>query len=399
MNKKIISGLLVGSALFASPAFAYTCDSCVVGAVERLQVGVKQAIDSSTNQLLYILQSINTNLSNVGTKVSDTIVQSSNSQREMAVEVQRKAEKERIERNTQLPVDPCASSGSNFVATAMTGSASRSSSYRSGGGGSAPSSAVLARKLASPIPTTEGSRKQTYAIHTERYCNVIENKLGYSGCSTSDMPDGDSSIDSVLTGAGKPGKEPELTFTKEQEEAGRAYASLSVDPHPPEHLSKGEASTEQGRLYIAMQKAYQANMSAAEKPAFDAIAARVPFAGSKKLIEELKKSDGAAKYYDATASKAAKATGTMSLAELQDFEAGRRFRNPYWMIAMGAEADPAKLQREMVFMQAYANEMMYQQYRKMEQQDIRLGLILASMTRNEMTGKLEAQRARVAAAK
>jgi hypothetical protein len=53
----------------------------------------------------------------------------------------------------------------------------------------------------------------------------------------------------------------------------------------------------------------------------------------------------------------------------------------------------------MVFMQAYANEMMYQQYRKMEQQDIRLGLILASMTRNEMTGKLEAQRARVAAAK
>jgi hypothetical protein len=89
----------------------------------------------------------------------------------------------------------------------------------------------------------------------------------------------------------------------------------------------------------------------------------------------------------------------MSLAELQDFEAGRRFRNPYWMIAMGAEADPTKLQRELIMMQAFTNEMLYQQLRRQEQQDIRLGLILASLTRSEMAPRLEAQRARVAAAK
>jgi len=398
MKKKIIAALIGSSALFASPAFAY-CDSCVTGAVERMHLGVVQTIETTSSQIAALLQAINTNLSNVGTKVSDSIAETGNKQREMAIEIQRKAEKERIERTTQLPVDPCASSGSNYVSTAMSGSASRSSSYRRGGGGSAPSSTVLAKKLNDPTPTTEGTRKQTYAIHAERYCNVVENKLGYAGCSMSNMPDGDSNIDSLLIGAGRPGKEPDLTFSKEQEEAGRAYASLAVDPHGPEHLSKAEAATEQGRLYIAMQKAYQSNMSAAEKPAFDAIAARVPFAGSKKLIEELKKAEGAAKYFDATASKQAKDTGTMSLAELQDFEAGRRFRNPYWMIAMGAEADPTKLQRELIMMQAFTNEMLYQQLRRQEQQDIRLGLILASLTRSEMAPRLEAQRARVAAAK
>ncbi|MBS1169296.1 MAG: hypothetical protein H6R01_214 [Burkholderiaceae bacterium] len=399
MKKKIIT-VLISGALFAvsSPALA-VCDGCVVGAVNKMHEGVKSAIETSTASLTALLQMINNNLANVGSKVSESIAQASNSQREMAIEVQRKTEKERIERTTELPVDPCASSSSNFVATALTNSASRSSSYRRGGGGSAPSSATLARKMADPIPTVEGTRKQTYAIHSEKYCSVVENKIGYAGCNATNMPDGDANIESLLTGAGKPGKEPDMTFSKEQEEAGRAYASLSVDPHGPEHLTKAEANTEQGRLYIAMQKAYQANMSAAEKPAFDAIAARVPFSGSQALINELKKAEGAAKYYDATASKVAKSTGTMSLAELQDFEAGRRFRNPYWIIAMGAEADPTKLQREGIYMQAFANEMLYQMFRRMEQQDIRLGLILASLTRNEMMPKIETQRQRVAAAR
>src|SRR5260364_459220 len=93
-----------------------------------------------------------------------------------------------------------------------------------------------------------------------------------------------------------------------------------------------QARTEKVRLYLAMQKAYQTSISSSEKAMFDEIASHTPFPGSAQLIREIKKSDAAARYFDATASRTAKRTGAMSLSELQDFEAGRRWRNPYWVV-------------------------------------------------------------------
>jgi hypothetical protein len=103
-----------------------------------------------------------------------------------------------------------------------------------------------------------------------------------------------------------------------------------------------------------MQKAYQANMSSAIKPINDLIGSRQPFNGSAQLIQDLKQSDAAAQYFNATASSVAKTTGTMSLAELEDFEAGRRWKNPYWQIEFGAIADPTKLMRELLFTTAFS---------------------------------------------
>src|SRR5260363_14159 len=68
----------------------------------------------------------------------------------------------------------------------------------------------------------------------------------------------------------------------------------------------------------------------------------------------------AARYFDATASRTAKRTGAMSLSELQDFEAGRRWRNPYWVIEMAAQADPVQLAREQLFTNAFIAELQYQ---------------------------------------
>lgn len=81
----------------------------------------------------------------------------------------------------------------------------------------------------------------------------------------------------------------------------------------------------------------------------------------------------------------------LSLAEMMDFESGRRFRNPYWVIAMAAEASPEKLQREMVFMQAYSNELQLQNLRMMEKVGVALGQLLAAQTRVEMRPSIEAQ--------
>lgn len=398
MKKNLIVAWIAGSsALFATGNSYAVCDGCVVGAVQAANTAISTAISTWSGKIVHSIESLNTNLANVGNKVSDSVIQASNAERELAIEVQRKAERERVERETQLPIDPCSNTSSNYASQAVVSAGSTASGYRRGGGGgsSSVSSPVLNKAINDPIPPVEVTRRQTHAIHTAKYCNAVEQRLGYQGCSASTMPDGDANVESALTGAGMPGKEAELTFSRDQEEAGRAYARLAIDPHPPENITRAEANTEQGKLYIAMQKAYQSNMSAAEKPLFDAVASRVPFPSSRRLIEEIKKSEAAAQYFAATASKVAKSTGTMSLAELQDFEAGRRFRNPYWVVAMGAEADPTKLQREQVFMQAFANEMLYQNYRKAERQEILLGMILASLTRNEMRPQIEAQLVRV----
>src|SRR5260363_169302 len=49
-----------------------------------------------------------------------------------------------------------------------------------------------------------------------------------------------------------------------------------------------------------------------------------------------------------------------NLSELQDFEAGRRWRNPYWIVEMAAQADPVQLAREQLFTTAFIAELQYQ---------------------------------------
>ncbi|BDB30498.1 hypothetical protein Tamer19_42710 [Cupriavidus sp. TA19] len=394
MKRKLFA-LGAAAAAMTSPSAYAVCDSCVVGAVQYAGALITTTINTSTSSLAGTLTNainmLSTNVANVGSKISDAVVQSANQQREIQIETQRRAEKERVERETELPIDPCSNSSGNYASQATVATGGKSSGYRrGGGGGSSVSSPVLNKALNDPIPSPEVARRQSHAIHTAKYCNAVEMRLGYPGCSGSSMPDADANVESILTGAGMPGKDPELTFSTEQEEAARAYARLSLDPHPPQNITKAEAATEQGKSYIALQKMYQANMSAAEKIQFDLIASRMPFPGSNKLIQEIKKADHAAKYFDMTASKQAK-NGSMSLTEMLDFESGRRFRNPYWVVAMAAEASPEKLQREMIFMQAYSNELQLQNLRMMEKVGVALGQLLAAQTRTEMRPTIEAQ--------
>ncbi|PCE30045.1 hypothetical protein BZL54_23050 [Burkholderia ubonensis subsp. mesacidophila] len=309
--------------------------------------------------------------------------------------IHRQQLEERINRETELPLDPCATSSSNYAGQAVKSTNSKSSSYRPGG--STVSSAPLNKALNGAPAAVEASRRASLSIHQAKYCSAIEVQQGYPGCSSSNMPDADASADSLFTGAGKPGKDADMTFTTEQEEAARAYIRMSVDPQPPESISKAEAGTEAGKLYIAMQKAYQANITSAQKSMNDELASHMPFPGSAKLIQELKQADAAAKYFDATASSVAKSTGTMSLAELQEFEAGRRWRNPYWQIEFATLADPTKLAREQLFVSAFMADIQYQQFAKSKHIDVLLGQILAALTRTGDRPAIEAQLQRVRA--
>ncbi|WP_176059963.1 conjugal transfer protein TraW [Paraburkholderia sp. BCC1876] len=396
ITKIRLSAALAGAALLpvSSSAFAI-CDGCVVAAITEAQVTIQTAIASLGSSLSTLLNEIDTDIASVGSKMSDSVVQASNTQREMALEVQRQQEMDQVARETELPIDPCATSSSNYALQAVRDAASKSSLLRPGG--SHVGSPVLDNALNSPAPSIEASRRASASIHNDNYCSALELKLGYAGCKASTMPDGDADVDSVFIGAGMPGKGVDLTFTPQQTEAARAYARMSIDPQPPENITRAEASTETGKMYIAMQKAHQANMSSAMKPMNDLIASRMPFASSAQLIQDLKQSDAAAQYFNATASSVAKSTGTMSLAELEDFEAGRRWRNPYWQIEFGAVADPTKLLRELLFSTAFLAEQTHEHVELQRQTNVLLGQLLSANQRGTDRTAIEAQLQRVRA--
>ncbi|NRF83785.1 conjugal transfer protein TraW [Burkholderia gladioli] len=395
--KKIVSLSVLSVAALMQSSSAYAiCDGCVVGAVQAASTAIVGSVAALGTALSSILREIDTDVASIGSKVSDSIVQSAKTQREMALEVQRQQEKDQVSRETELPIDPCATSTSNYAMQAARSTNTIASSYRPGGGASV-SSAPLNKALNGPAPSVEASRRASTAIHQAKYCSAVEVQLGYPGCSTSSMPDADANADSLFNGAGVPGKDADLTFTTDQEEAARAYARMSIDPNPPENISKAEAATEVGKLYIAMQKAYQANMSSAQKAMNDEIASHMPFPGSAQLIQDIKQSDAAAQYFNLTASSTAKSTGTMSMAELMDFEAGRRWRNPYWQIEFGALADPTKLQREQLFVSAFMADLQNQQFQTSKHIDVLLGQILAVLERSGDRPALEAQLQRVRA--
>ncbi|TAM27875.1 MAG: hypothetical protein EPN59_16935 [Paraburkholderia sp.] len=395
LRKTVLCAALAGSTMLSTSSAYALCDGCVVSAIEQASLTLTNLIQGFGTSFANLYNEIDTDIAGIGTKISNAVTQASDSQREMALEVQRQQEMDQVARETELPIDPCATSSSNYAVQAVSGAASVSSSLRPGG--AHVSYTPLDKALNSPAPSVEASRRASASIHADNYCTPLEVQLGYPGCKASQMPDGDADVDSVFIGAGVPGKGVDLTFTQQQQDAARAYARMSIDPQPPESINKAEAGTEAGKLYIAMQKAYQANMSSAIKPMNDLIGSRQPFNGSAQLIQELKQSDAAAQYFNATASSVAKSTGTMSLAELEDFEAGRRWKNPYWHIEFGAVADPTKLLRELLFATAFQVYQTHEHVEAQRQTNLLLGQLLAANERGTDRTAIETQLQRVRA--
>lgn len=386
-----VFGLSVSSSAYAG------CDGCVVAAVTATGQEITGAISALGATLQEALLEIDSDIGAIGAKDSGSSVMSANTQREMTAQTEQQHEIDMTLQETELPLDPCATSGSNYAMQAVHSVNTTASSYRPGGGATV-SSAPLSKALNSSAPSAEASRRASTTIHEASYCNANEVALGYPGCSTSTMPDGDANADSLYSGAGMPGKDVDLTFTSQEIEAARAYERMSIDPEPPQYITKAEAGTEVGKLYIAMQKAYMANETSAENTINNMIASRAPFPGSAQLISDINSSsDSAQRYFNANASPVAKSTGTMSLAELEDFEAGRRWRNPYWQIEMGAVADPTKLAREQLYTTAFMADMAYQSYQRSQHIEVLLSQILAVMERTGERPLLEAQLQRVQA--
>lgn len=93
---------------------------------------------------------------------------------------------------------------------------------------------------------------------------------------TGQMPNADVSVDSLLDGAGRPGKQKDLTFTPEQVEAAGRYIMNAISANPPEALTGRALDTEEGRKFEMMRREMLSRTSLAQRIHADALAHRTP---------------------------------------------------------------------------------------------------------------------------
>lgn len=304
---------------------------------------------------------------------------------------------------TELPPDACATGQASLLAGQVAAATEQMASrYRGMGAfGRNPVAANpggnpdVARRLAYSPRSPEEALGNTLALHGNHYCSAEDaSYYGSAACpgGTSRFPDGDVDVRSLFAGAGDTG--PNFAFTPEQIDAARAYTRNLIDPINSLRLTKKEASYDAGKAYLAMQATAAARYSLAEKPLVDALASRTPTQGLKGVLEELAQCPpenqqcAARQYYLANKDRFA---GGVSELGLIEFEVGRRYMNPAWLVEISKQTAGNPIDRERIIMQALQLDLLRRQYLKMESIESLLGATYANQTRIEMDPKLQAQ--------
>ncbi|MBS8270867.1 conjugal transfer protein TraW [Halomonas litopenaei] len=328
-------------------------------------------------------------------QVSSSIQSASEAERHLAV---KQAYNERLyqARNAvQVPSSICVESASGGASPAAAGATRNRTSIEGGGGGASLGTLNEASNLLvnGPAEPTDIAALQT-ANSTSEFCSPAdaESYGGTNVCpsANTDMPAADKRVASVLVGAGPYGKTEDATFTQEQADVARLYVRNSTRRNVAPQLEKGEAETPAGQAYIGTRTQYQSMVSAAEQPAIQAIANRMPVPRTEQFINDALETPSAQSYWNATASDEAKSTGTVSYHELEKFEVGRRYGNiAYGQDLQGMSGD--NLIRELIRVEALNAHLTLGLKQQIEQANIISGQQLASTARSEYEPILQSQ--------
>lgn len=168
--------------------------------------------------------------------------------------------------------------------------------------------------------------------------------------------------ETLLAGAGKPGKPADHTFSNDQIAAAQRFILNAVNLTPLPTLTETQIKTEDGRRYIALSRAEMAKTGIALKSYIDYMAWKTPIDGLPDKVGQM---------WRAMATAVTPNGSVPNKLSFEGFlinEVERRYANPGWYVAV-AEAAPAALQREALFMQAMDLRLklvMIEQNRKIE---------------------------------
>lgn len=392
LDKLTLASLLLG---FSSLSFAGgECDACVVNAVTNVGASINANLSTINGQLgtaNMTLNSIGSAINSNGSKIVNTIDQTSKSQREFEVYRDKNRKISEAKKKHEIPTNICSESGSGGAGQVINSSTSEKGSFRPGGGGQI-SDKEIATAINNPAPTQQIDSMRAANIHAKFCDNDDFNAYGGTTLcpNVSSMPGADKRIDTLLYGAGSDGKAPDLTFEQDQIDASAMYIQNSVRRSVGQQLKKGQAETRAGAEYLGLYLQYSSIISAASDPQEQLLADSIPNEETKKLLEEVKQSESAEKYFDLTASKYAKANGVMSTREFMNFEVGRRYANVEYQADLQSMSGE-NLTRELIRVNTLNAWLLLKTKEQIEKNNILTGQMLASQARQEFEPKISAK--------
>lgn len=272
------------------------------------------------------------------------------------------------------PIDPCTVTAMTNNTTGGAGDAIRDRGVSAGrgggggGGGSAPTvggttqmlKAIAISKGVEKAPSPEvqaalGARGacETFVSGGARAQSCTG--AGFAPSASNGHPNADVRAETLFDGPQKTaGIVRKLTYkpNSAEETAIEAFLRNLETPIDLRALTPAELKTDAGRNYMALRDAYEASLSLATKPARDQALLMRANPNTKPIIEQLLQSDDAP-FVQAYLAQAYPdyANDGISIAELINLEAERRYKNPQWLVRM-AQAPERQLLQEQVQLQA-----------------------------------------------
>lgn len=345
---------------------------------------INAEIASAASATDSLLVDIGTTINEGDGKVANTVQAASEAQRQMNIEQERTSRDQDARIAYEMPENICSESGSAGASEIASAAAASRSALRPGGRGHI-SSSKIAKVIQRAAAAPEADANSSALVHAQ-YCDSDDYDAygGSKACPSvnNSMPGADKRLDSVLTGAGKDGKAPDLTFSQDQTDAAMMYIQNSIRRSVAPQLSKQQASTPLGIEYVGLMNQFNSILSAAAAPQEQSVADRQPVDATVQLLKESLVSPSAQSFYNETASAQAKSTGKMSYAEFEQFETGRRYANVQYQNDLQAMTSE-NLQREQIRVTALNNWLLLELKRDLETGNIIAGQQLAANARDE----------------
>lgn len=207
--------------------------------------------------------------------------------------------------------------------------------------------------------------------------NMLINAETYlKSYSSGDYQNADVMASSLLDGAGASGgtKARDYTFSQKQQFAAQAYISNATSHTPLPSLPPSQVNTDEGKKYLALQRAEAAQLSLSNYAFVHALAQDLPIQNLgtqmgnawSQMAGKVVGNSGAPLPADVSASH-------FIIAEIE-----RRFSNPQWYVDVSA-ASPAAVQREAVFENALMLKLVAEQIEYSKRIELLLAQISASL--------------------
>ncbi|WP_202305922.1 conjugal transfer protein TraW [Dryocola clanedunensis] len=320
-------------------------DTSVVPAL----AGINGELGTANSTLYQVGTAINQN----GGKIAAEVEQAAQAQRDQDIFARQSERLEAARQSYTVPDSICSESASG--AASSISSAARATQGALGGG-SGISDAQIKQAVTDPSLASDTAQYRAAAIHAG-YCDATD-MATYAGTAVckglSTMPGADIQLATLIDGAGKPGKAPDLTFNQQQTDAAVAYALNSSARAAGRQLGKGEVKSATGQQYTGLMTRYNAINDAGREPMLSMIAQSQPQEATRAALKEALNTPSAKAYYDETASPQARKTGLMSAREFEQFEVGRRYANTAYLTDLQAMSGD-NLTREFVRVQSLQN--------------------------------------------